>query len=334
MINTIKCYGCRDYETEIFDELSQKYDYKLELCNYLLTDKNYIDALGYEIIMVRGNCTLNADSLKKLKEKGLKYILTRTVGYDHLDLEMCKKLGIEVANVPSYSPHAIAELAITLSLMLLRNTAYITNRTKEGDFTISNQMLSREIRNCTVGILGCGRIGCVAGELFKGLQAKVIGYDVQPSEKARKIMKMVSLDDFIKQADIISCHIPYVKGQNDNFIDKVFISKMKHQSILVNTGRGEILDLAAATDAIQKGKLAGLAIDVMKNEKELFFHKWNKGEITNPLYKQLIELYPKVLITPHIASATNEALREMIETSLKNMEEYRLSGNCHNSLNS
>lgn len=332
MLKTIRCYGCRAYEKKFFDELGQKYGYILELCDFLLTDENYTDAIGYEIIMVRGNCTIHGDTLQKLKEKGLKYILTRTVGYDHLDLAMCKTLGIQVANVPNYSPNAIAELAVTLSLMLLRNTAYITDRTKEGDFTISNQMLSREIRNCTVGILGCGRIGCVAGKLFKGLQARVIGYDIHPSQEAKEIMEILPLDAFLQQADIISCHIPYIKSQNDNFIDGVFLSKMKDQSILVNTGRGEILDLSSAVEAVQREKLAGLAIDVISNEKELFFHKWKKEEITNPLHKQLIELYPKILITPHIASSTDEALKQMIEISLQNMEEYRCNGSCRNAL--
>lgn len=332
MKKSIVCYGVRDYEIPTFEKLGKEYDYNLILKSPFLTNDNVEDAFNNEIVMVRGNCFLSKDSLTKLKEHGLKYLLTRTAGYNHIDIQACKELGIEVAFVPGYSPNAISELALTLSLMLLRHTAYTTNLTHQGDFRVTSTMFSREIRECTVGILGCGRIGLTTAKLFKGLGAKVVGYDVYQYEAAKQIVEFLPLDEFLKQSDIISCHMPYIKGQNENFINEEFISKMKDHAILVNTARGEVLDLEAAVKAIENNKLDGLAIDVIANEKSLFFKNFENGKMDTPLHQKLIDLYPRILITPHVASSTDKALNDMIEVSLQNMDEYLNTGKCKNSL--
>jgi len=332
MEKKIVCYGVREYEIPTFKKLEKQYGYSLDLREPFLTNENYKDAYNWQIVMVRGNCFLNKESLKDLKEHGLKYLLTRTAGYNHIDIQAAKELGIKVAFVPGYSPNAISELAVTLAMMLLRNTAYSTNRTSKGDFTISNQMFSREIRECTVGILGCGRIGCTTATLFKGLGARVIGYDVFQSDYAKKTVEFMPLNQFLKEADVISCHMPYIKGQNENFISKDFFDQMKEGSILVNTARGEVLDTSAALDAIESGKLSGLGIDVIADEKSHFFKKYDLNKISDPLMERIISLYPKVIVTPHVASSTDKALNDMIEVSLQNMDEYILKGTCKNSL--
>lgn len=330
MTRTIKCYGVRDYEIQSFNELGQKYNYRLDLEEKLLTKDNIQTAFGYEIIMIRGNCILDRESLKALSERGLKYILTRTIGYDHIDLNASKEFDIKVANTPNYSPNSVAELAVTFALMLLRNVSYITNNTSNGDFRINSKMFSKEIRDCTVGIIGCGRIGYTVSKLFYGLCANVIAYDVKP--KDNPYVKFMELDEVIKKSDIITLHLPYFNGQNDNLINSENISKMKDGAIIINTSRGELLDLNAAVNAIKSHKLGGLAIDVIQNEHRLFFQKWDKCELENTLYKEIIDLYPSVLVTPHIGSSTKRALYEMIEISLQNMDEYNEDGNCHNSV--
>ncbi len=332
MKREIACYGCRKHEKETFEKLGQKYNYRLILNDQLLTNDNYQDAFGYEIIMIRGNCFLDSNALKNLKEHGLKYILTRTVGFNHLDLDTCQELEIEVANVPNYSPYAVAELVITFAMMLLRNISYITNRTSNGNFTINEQMFSKEIRNCVVGIIGCGKIGKTVARLFNSLGAKVIGYDVNLNQEKYEYIELLPLDDVIKSSDIITLHLAYVKGLNDNFINRNIIDQMKTSAILINTSRGEVLDLNSALQAVKVGKLAGLAIDVIKCEKELFFKNWDKTELIGSKYQELIDLYPKVLVTPHIGSSTDRALQDMVEISLKNMDEYIVKGKCQNSL--
>lgn len=328
----IICFGCRDYEKPYFDKLAKQYDYDLVLSPEYLNNNNYELALGYEAVMVRGNCVVDREHMKLLKDKGLKYYLTRTAGYNHVDVNACKEFGIETAFVPGYSPNAISELALTLAMMLLRNTAYTTDQTHNGHFKVTNEMFSREVRGCTVGIMGCGKIGTTTAKLFKGLGSRVIGYDVYQSDNAKQVVEFKDIDDFIKESDVIICHMSYIKGQNDNFISKDMISKMKAGTVLVNVARGEVMDTKAALDAVKSGHLLGLGMDVIDNEKSLFNKDFDPKHMDNEIHQEIIDLYPHVLITPHIASATDLALVDMIEVSLKNMDEYLSTGKCKNSL--
>lgn len=330
MKREILCFGVRKYEIPTFNELGKAYKYDLILKSDLLTNENIFEAYGAEIIMIRGNCFLNAESINKLKSHGLKYILTRTIGYNHIDISACKDLGIKVAYAPGYSPNAISELALTLAMMLLRNISYATNQTHNLDFRVTDQMHSKEVRNCTVGIIGCGRIGVTTAKYFSGLGANVIGYDVYQSSLAKQALKFADLDTVLKESDIISIHVTYIKGANDNLVDREFISKMKDGAILINTSRGEVHDLEALVEAVESGKLSGVGLDVLKGENTLFNKKHEV--ITDPVYKRMMDLYPKFLITPHLGSSTAEAVRGMVEISLKNMDEYLLNGTCRNSL--
>lgn len=328
MERKIICFGVREYEIPTFDELGKKYNYELIYRPQYINNDNRSDAYGYEIVMIRGNCFLNRDSLIDLQNLGLKTILTRTAGFNHLDVKACKELGINAAYAPGYSPNAISELTLTLAMSLLRNVAYATERTSKGNFLVTNQMFSREVRSCTVGILGCGKIGRTTAKLFKGLGAQVVGYDPYPCDEGREILEYVTLDELAAKSDIVCCHLPYIKGVNEDFVGRDFISKMRDHSILINTARGECMDFEAAVEAVKSGKLDGLGLDVVKNEKSLFFKDHTGEKLSDSVHEQLLELYPKVLITPHVGSASNLALRDMIEFSLKNMDEILEKGTC------
>lgn len=332
MEKKIICFGVRDYEKPYFEKLGKQYGYELVLSPVYISNDTWELAKGYEIVMVRGNCNIDAEHLKMLKDSGLKYYLTRTAGYNHVDVKACKELGIQSAYVPGYSPNAISELALSLAMALLRGIVYTTDLTHNGHFKVTNQMFSREVRGCTVGIMGCGRIGCTTANLFKGLGAKVIGYDVYQSDYAKKIVEFKDIDEFVKEADIIICHMAYIKGKNDNFISKDMIAKMKKGAILVNVARGEVMDNQAALDAVRDGHLSGLGLDVITKEAGLFNHDLDPKNMGDKMYQDLIDLYPKVLVTPHVGSATDMALIDMIEVTLKNMDEFLATGTCKNSL--
>lgn len=332
MKKEIICFGVRDYEVSTFEELGKKYDYKLVLKKEYLTNDNYELGLNYEVVMVRGNCFLNYDSIKALKESGLKYLLTRTVGFNHIDLDACKKLDVACARVPGYSPNSVAELAVTYIMALNRSLVFSVNETSQGDFRVKNEMFSPEIRNLTVAVLGCGRIGLTSATLLKGMGARVIGYDVFQCDRGREVLdKYATIEEVQKEADIITVHMPYFKGENDNFINADFISKMKDGTIIVNTARGELVDASAIADAVESGKLRGAALDVIANEKLTFFKK-HEGALEDPVAEKLRGLYPRVLMTPHVGSATDEALKNMVEVSLQNLDEYLSTNTCKNSL--
>ena len=326
------CFGVRETEVPYFNELNKKFGYELKLVTSGLTHDNVEEAVGAEAIMVRGNCKADRRNLEILKNSGLKYVLTRTVGFDHVDLEAVKELGLESARVPGYSPNAISELAVTLAMMLLRHTAYTVNRTKERNFTIDATMFSKEIRNCTVGILGTGKIGLTTAKLFKGLGAKVLGYDIFQSDAAKEVVEFKSLDEVIAESDVISVHMPYFKDSNYHIINDEFISKMKDGAILINTARGELQDLEAVIRGIESGKIGGFGTDVLEGESAVFFKDLSGSSLENPLFEKLVNLYPQVLVTPHMGSYTDEALTNMIEISYENLKEYLNDGTCKNKI--
>lgn len=326
------CYGVRESEVEYFHKLNEEFKYDLELVTLGLNHENAKKAVGADAVMVRGNCKADRKNLEFFKQNGINYVLTRTVGFDHVDLEAAKELDIKVARVPGYSPNAIGELAVTLAMMLLRHTAYTVNNTSDKNFIVDGFMFSKEIRNCTVGILGAGKIGLTVAKLFKGLGAKVIAYDVFQSDAAKDIVEFKSLDEVLNESDVISMHMPYIKGVNYHIVNEEFIGKMKDGAILVNTARGELQDIEAVANAIETGKLGGFGTDVLEGESAIFFKDLKNQQIENPLFERLINLYPKVLITPHMGSYTDEALRNMISISYENLKELKNNGTSTNQI--
>lgn len=325
------CYGVRDVEVDFFNRLN-KYGYELTLVEDYLNDENVVQAKGADAVMIRGNCKASRRNLEILAGEGVKYVLTRTVGYNHIDLACAKELGLRVAFVPAYSPNAIAELAVTLSMMLLRNTAYAANRTKEKDFIVDSAMFSKEIRNCTVGIIGTGKIGLTSAKLFKGLGARVAAYDVFQSDAAKEVVEFMNLDEMLAVSDIVSIHVPFIKGVNYHMINEEFVSKMKDGAILVNTARGELQDTGAILKALENGKLHGYGTDVFEGEASFFSKNLRGRELENKAVEKLVNMFPKVIVTPHIGSFTDEALTNMISISYDNMNDFLTNGTCKNEI--
>lgn len=328
----VLCYGVRDVEKPIFEEVNKKFNYDMTLVpNYIKTKEDAMLANGYDCVILRGNCWANKENLDLFKEFGVKYVLTRTVGFDHIDVAYAKELGIGTAYVPGYSPNAIAELAVTLGMTLLRNVAYTANKTSKKDFTVDAQMFSKEIRNCTVGVIGIGRIGLTSASLFKGLGANVLAYDAFKKEGVDHICTQVELDELIANSDIITLHAPYIK-ENGKVVTKEFVSKMKKGAILINTARGELQDLDAIIEGLESGKIGAAGLDVIEGESAFFFKNLEGQQIEDSRVEKLVSMYPQVLITPHMGSYTDEAVLNMVETSFENLKEYIETGSCKNEI--
>lgn len=328
----VTCYGVRPNEVPFFEKLN-KYGYELNLVEALTTHENAIEAKGSDAVILRGNCVADRENLEKFASWGIQYVFTRTVGYNHIDQDAARDLGLKVAYVPGYSPNAIAELSLTLAMTLLRHVAHTVNKTSHLNFKVDETMFSKEIRNCKVGIIGTGRIGVTEAQLFKGLGADVYGYDVFQSDYAKEVVTFLELDELLATCDIVSLHVPYFKGQNDKMINADFISKMKDGAILINTARGELQDNQAIVDAIKSGKLDGFGADVLANETQFFFKEFaSLEEVPDATVREMISLYPKILLTPHVGSNTDEALSNMIETSYDNLNEVLTTGQLTNSV--
>ena len=324
------CYGVRKVERPFFEKLNS-FNYDLTLIEELMNDENVELIKGHDAVMLRANCPANKRNLEKMKEFGVKYLLTRTAGYNHIDLETAHEMGFKMARVPRYSPNAVAELVITFAMNLVRKGAYVVERTRNKNFLVDEYMFSPEIRNLTVGIIGTGKIGYTTAKLFKGLGARVIAYDLYPSDEAKEVVEYVTMEELNREADIITLHCPYIKGENDNLLGERFISNLKDGAILINAARGELQDVEAIIKGLESGKIGGFATDVFSNEKEFFFKDMTGKEIDKSVEK-LISLYPRVLITPHIGSYTDEALKNMIEISYENLDEFIRTGDCVNKL--
>ncbi len=317
----IICFGVRKYEKNAFKKIETEYKISLELNPEYIGDNNYDLGIGYDVIIVRANCNLSYKSLKILRANGLKYLLTRTVGYNHIDLNSCKELGIKVAYAPGYSPSSIAELGIALALSILRNIPEAIHKSSKYDFRLNDYMFGREIRNCIIGIIGCGRIGTETARLYNMMGASVIGYDVNENKEAKQYLKYVSLNYLIEKSDIISIHMSYNKEINYHFLSKKEFEKMKDNVIIINTARGELIDTNSLIDFVKTKKILGAGLDVIENEGDLFFKK-NKKANTKKEIKDLINLYPRVIITPHISSSTESAVYDSMKITINNLMHF------------
>lgn len=320
----IVCYGVRPIEKSYFQKLN-KYHFDLKLVSDFLTNENGDEAEGMDAVLIRGNCAANAQNLQKFADYGIKYVFTRSVGFNHIDLEAAKKLGIQIARVPNYSPYAVAELAMTLGMQMFRHTNIAIADSIKGDFTVKPALFSREIHDSTVGIIGAGKIGITEAKLYKNLGAEVLAYDPHPQDT--DIVKFVRMDELLAKSDIVSIHVPYFPGSNEKMINADTFKQMKPSAVFVNTARGEIVDTQAVVNAIKNEEIAGYATDVLIDEKQIMNHQFSSiNDLPNTTVKNLAGLYPKVVITPHMGAFTKPALEDMISISFDNFAESFKTG--------
>lgn len=318
----ITCYGVRNQEKTLFEKFNN-YHFKLILVEENLNHENIIKAKGSSGIIVRSACLLDDINLKKLVEYNIKYIVTRTAGTNHIQLDYAEKLPLKIANLPAYSPESIAELVIGLTLTLKRHLASIFKATNNNDFRLNNSYLGDSLSSLKIGIIGAGHIGLACAKLFEAFGSKVFFLDAHIKDDMRNQLNLLNEKDFFANCDVISIHIPY-RDSNYHFIDVDKLNLMKDNAILINTSRGEIVDTQALLVALENNHIQGAALDVIENEKALFHNSDLK------LAKRLENLYPRLLITPHIGSFTNKAMENMISQSLKLMNDLVVKNKCEN----
>ncbi|MEN3250271.1 NAD(P)-dependent oxidoreductase [Fructilactobacillus sanfranciscensis] len=329
----ITAYGVRPIEVQYFEKLNI-YNYQLNLVPEMLSHENAIDAKGSDAVLLRGTCVGDRENLAKFKSWGIDYVFTRTVGFDHVDLKAAKELGIKVARVPGYSPYAVAELAMTLGMTLFRNVSAEMTNTHDGNFKVLDSYFSREIHSSTVGIIGCGRIGATEASLYAGMGTRVIGYDKQPdNEPVKNGVDLVSLEELLKESDIISLHVPFIPGNTENMIDTKELEMTKDDAILINTARAQVVNMEAVTDALINHKIGGYGADVLVDEGDIFGKDFAKlSDLPNVEVYKMMDQFPNVIVTPHVGSFTKPALEDMISVSYKNFHEVLETGTCANEL--
>ncbi len=288
-------------------------------------------ALGFEAVALFTADDASASIVEKLQSNGIRYFALRSAGYDHVDLAQTGKLGIKVANVPAYSPYAIAEHAVALLLALNRRITEGQKLIHISDFRLDT-LIGFDIHGKTVGIIGTGTIGMVFAKIMIGFGASLVGYDPVQNKDALSVgVKYVSLDELFKTSDIISIHCPL--NENTRYlISKLQLEKMKKNCIIINTSRGGIVNTNDLLDALENERLGGACLDVYENEKKLFFEDHRNSLVKDDLFARLIS-NKKVIATGHQAFLTVEALRGIAETTIQNLDYWQEGKNSPHELN-
>lgn len=308
-------YSIKPFEKEFLAKANQK-KHDITLISNPLNIDTAIYAAGKDAVIVFTNDDVSSKVMDELAALGIKYIVTRSVGTDHIDKETAAKYQIKLANVPSYSPHAIAEHAIALAFALNRRLVRANQNVHQFDFR-NDGLIGFNFLGKTVGIIGLGQTGQAAAGLFKGIGCRVIGFDENEYHDLSGI-KQVSLDELLHAADIISLHIP-LSDDTRHFIRQETLEKMKPGVMLINTSRGAVIKTSDVLVALERGQIGYLGLDVYEYEKGLFFENHEHDTEKDPLLKNLLDR-DNVIITPHQAYLTREALQEIADQTIKNLD--------------
>lgn len=313
---------------------------KIIMYSVLAEEKPYIEAWaqknGHEITQVTADLTAATVELargydgidiqqtiptkdpviyQKLASYSIKQITARMVGYEMLDLKLATENGLTVTNIPAYSPRAIAELGVTQAMRLIRQLGYFDQRMANGDFTWNN-MISREIHDLTVGVIGAGHIGGASAQIYTALGAKVIATDPVYNVELTPYLEYVDLDTLLSQADIVTIHTP-LTAATTNLINAQTLHQMKSTAYFINMARGGLVDTDALIDALQQHEIAGAALDTLADENLFFEHQVKPAQV--PADYKVLKAMPNVLITPHSAFFTNTAIKNIVEIGLNDV---------------
>ncbi len=288
-------------------------------------------AKTYEAVMIFTGDDASTSVIEKLHTNGIKYIAVRAVGYDNVDIKKANELDIKIANVPEYSPYAIAEHAVGLMLALNRKLITADAQVHHNNFTVG-KLIGFDLHKKTVGIIGTGRTGSVVAKILNGFGCKLLGYDIkQNKELSEKFgLEYVDLKTLCSSADIITLHAP-LNPSTQYLINKKILNEMKPGVMLINTARGAVINTQDVIEAIESGRIGYLGLDVYEKEKGVFFYDHSKEKLSDNMLKTLLS-YPNVIITPHQAFATNEALTNIADTTFYNIDCWSQNKRSNNEL--
>jgi len=317
-------FSSRSYDKASFEQLTPNFEHKLTYFEVKLDKDTVYLAQGFDAICTFVNDHLDQNILKKLVEIQVKNIVLRCAGYNQVDLKSAEKLGIRICRVPAYSPEAVAEHALALLMTVVRKTHKAYNRVRENNFSLEG-LVGINIHNKTVGVIGTGAIGSAFCKIMMGMGCKVLAYDQYENKYLKSQgVSYVTFDELIAQSGIISLHCP-LTPETRHLINKKNLSEMQEGVIIINTGRGALIDTKAIIKSLKKEKVGYLGIDVYEQEEELFFRDLS-AEILQDEDIALLMTFPNVLITGHQAFLTKESLVEIAFITLTNLNELE-SGN-------
>jgi D-specific alpha-keto acid dehydrogenase len=316
----ITVYGCTPDEAALFRETAPRFGVVPILTEAAVSEATIALAAGNRCLSVGHKTPITNSTLLALSKAGVAYISTRSIGYDHIDVQYAESVGISVENV-AYSPDGVADYTLMLILMAVRHAKSVIRRADVHDYRL-NAVRGKELRDLTVGVVGTGRIGSAVMDRLRGFGCRILAHDNRP----KPFVDYVPLDELLGQSDIVTLHTPLTTDTH-HLLDRPRIARMKPGAFVVNTGRGSLLDTEALISALESGSLGGAALDVLEGEEGIFYADHRDKPLENKQLLRLQEL-PNVLITPHTAYHTDRALSDTVENSIVNCRKFA-SGKQH-----
>ncbi|ENM5927709.1 2-hydroxyacid dehydrogenase [Vibrio mimicus] len=327
MLNIV-FFSAKSYDIASFNKIVDNSQFTLHFHDFRLTEKTAQMAKGCEAVCAFVNDDLNANVLEQLYQGGTRLIAMRCAGFDKVALEAAKKSGIQVVRVPAYSPEAVAEHAVGMMMCLNRRFHKAYQRTRDANFSLDG-LVGFNFFGKTVGVIGSGKIGIATMRILKGLGMQLLCFDPYPNPDAIALgARYVELPELFAKSDIITLHCPMTK-ENYHLLNDTAFDQMKDGVMIINTSRGELLDSAAAIEALKRGRIGALGLDVYDNEKDLFFQDKSNDVIVDDVFRRLSACH-NVLFTGHQAFLTEDALNNIAQTTLNNVQlffSHQPSGN-------
>lgn len=322
----IDFFSTQPYDITFFEKSNSQYRHELIFHEHSLNEETVEHVKNTRCICVFVNDKLNASVLEQLYKKGVRLIALRCAGFNNIDIAVADKLGITVVRVPAYSPESVAEHALALMLSLSRHVHKAYNRVRESNFSLQG-LLGFELHNATVGIVGTGQIGTALAKILSGFGSNIIAYDPYPSDECISMgVEYVDFKTLCLQSDVISLHCPLTPDTQHLINDKA-LKNMKENVMLINTSRGAVIDTKAVIDNLKNKHIGYLGLDVYEQEEDLFFKDLSNQIIADDVFERLLT-FPNVLITAHQGFFTNEALINIANTTLNNIQRFDNNSEC------
>lgn len=310
----VALFDTRRYDKEAFEEANAGLGHDIAYLEPRLTRDTAALARGFGAVCSFVNDRVDAESLERLREGGVRLVALRSAGYNHVALAAAAALGIPVVRVPEYSPHAVAEHAVGLLLTLNRKIHRAYARVREWNFSLEG-LVGFDLFGKTVGVVGTGRIGRVAAALFRGFGCRVLAYDMSPDAALVAMgIEYVDLDMLYREAHVISLHVPLTPSTH-HLVDAGALASMRRGVVIINTGRGALIDSRALIEALKTGQVGAAGLDVYEEEEGVFFRDLSDRVLQDDVLARLLT-FPNVLVTAHQAFLTREALANIAETTL------------------
>lgn len=324
----ISIFSSKPYDRSFLEEANKNFGFTLHFFETHLTSKTASLAQGSEVVCAFVNDHVDREVLDQLKILGVKLIALRCAGYNNVDMTAAAEMGIKIVRVPAYSPNAVAEHTVALMLALNRKIHKAYNRVREENFSLDG-LLGFDMNGKTVGIVGTGKIGVITTKILSGFCCKLLAYDVMQNPEALAAgVQYVSLPELYKQSDIITLHCPLMP-ETKHMINSESLQQMKDGVMIINTSRGGLIDTKSVIDALKKGKIGYLGLDVYEEEEALFFEDESGRVLQDDVFARLLS-FNNVLITGHQAFFTDTALKNIAETTLRNIKDFEEEKDCAN----